>query len=470
MLRVVLCMLLFALPASAQILELAAGRSTLLNGTGAEVIAFFPQSTLSASAGFANGHFVAGASDTFLFHGLEITAGDKNFGYSFDGAGLGVSTRGLFIQRKSRRTLFAVFAGSSGLGYTTSFMNTEKSEHLGAGFFLQRDFENGLLLSSLGLIDGGRHTAVQGLSYHARLFRVAGRGGVLQNQKYFTGEGDFQPLQSLSFSATHSDYFLSDRLTTNSLSAFASLGLVTLQGSVLDGHYQGLETKGASAGASVRIGTVTVRSNVYESNHRTLLVHVVQERYRHWTLAAIVNQAQGQVSYAFGGGYQGNVVSVNLDHSVLFFPAAGKGFEQTTSVQVSWRIHDTAINFQTYMDPMMRVQYTAYASSYVQGPLAGLEVNGHSHSTGGKFLISGTVVDGHGQAVEGAAIQVQKVGVVYTDSAGKFFARVKHDKPLALTVLVREFATPGRWAVASCPAEAVPGTDVLITLKRGIMP
>jgi hypothetical protein len=213
-----------------------------------------------------------------------------------------------------------------------------------------------------------------------------------------------------------------------------------------------------------------VRSNVYESNHRVLLVHVVQEQFHRWTVSGIVNQLQGQTSYAFGGGYHGNKINVSLDHAVLFFPVGGKGFQQTTTVQVSLRIHDTVLNFQTNVDPMMHAQYTTYASSYLQGPLAGPATAGQSHSTGGRFLIAGTVVDEHGQPVEGAAIQLRGGAVVYSDGEGRFFARVKHDKPAALVVLLQEFAAPGRWMVTICPADAVPGAEVLIELRRKIAP
>jgi hypothetical protein len=263
---------------------------------------------------------------------------------------------------------------------------------------------------------------------------------------------------------------LVDHLTTNSLSGFAGFGRITLQASLLDGQYQLLKTNGASAGAGLRIGSITVRSNFYESNHRVLLVHTVQEHFRQWTVSGIINQMQGQTSYAFGGGYHGNKISVSLDHSVLFFPVGGKGFQQTTSVQVSLRIHDTTLNLQTNVDPMMHVQYTTYASSYVQGPFAGAAMNSQSQSTGGKFVIAGSVIDERGQTVEGAAIQLQGGAVVYSDSQGKFFTHVKHDRPAALVVLLQEFAAAGRWSIASCPAEAVPGTEVLIKLKREIAP
>jgi hypothetical protein len=318
-----------------------------------------------------------------------------------------------------------VFAGSTGFGYATPFMVTAKAQHRGAGFFLQRQFDNGLLLSSLAVIDGGKYTAVEGLSYRSHLLHLAGSGGLLQNQKYFSGEADYQPFRSLAFSATHNDFFLADHLTTNSLSGFAGLGHITLQASLLDGQYRLLKTTGASGGASLRIGSVTVRSNFYESNHRVLLVHVVQEHVHRWTVSGIVNQLQGQTSYAFGGGYQGNRISLSLDHSVLFFPISGKGFQQTTTVQVSLRLHDTVLNFQTNIDPMMHVQYTTYASSFVRGPLAGAAGDSHSHSAGGKFVIGGAVVDERGQPVEGAAIQLQSGVVVYSDGQGKFFARIE---------------------------------------------
>jgi hypothetical protein len=231
-----------------------------------------------------------------------------------------------------------------------------------------------------------------------------------------------------------------------------------------------LKTTGASAGAGLRIGSVTLRSNFYESNHRVLLVHILQEHFHRWTVSGVVNQLQGQTSYALGGGYHGNKISVSLDHSVLFFPVSGKGFQQTTTVQVSLRIRDTALNFQTNVDPMMHAQYTTYASSYLQGPLAGPATTSQSHTTGGRFVIAGAVVDERGQPVEGAAIGLRGGAVVYSDSEGKFFARVKHDKPVGLVVLLQEFAAPGRWEVTTCPVDAVPGADVLIELRRKIEP
>jgi len=151
---------------------------------------------------------------------------------------------------------------------------------------------------------------------------------------------------------------------------------------------------------------------------------------------------------------------------VLFFPLGGMGFQQTTTIQVSLRIHDSAVNLGTTVDPQMHMQYTTYASSYVQGPLAGLATEKHTYSTGGKFVITGTVEDERGQPVEGAAIQLAGGAVVYSDSQGKFFTRVKHNRAIVLSVLVNEFAVPGHWAVTTCPVDVQPGIDAVIQLKR----
>jgi Protein of unknown function (DUF1416) len=102
----------------------------------------------------------------------------------------------------------------------------------------------------------------------------------------------------------------------------------------------------------------------------------------------------------------------------------------------------------------------------VQGPLAGLATEKHTYSTGGKFVITGTVVDDHGQPVEGAAIQLAGRAVVYSDSQGKFCARVKQNKAIVLSVLVNEFAAPGHWAVTTCPVDVQPGIHAVIKLTR----
>jgi hypothetical protein len=121
------------------------------------------------------------------------------------------------------------------------------------------------------------------------------------------------------------------------------------------------------------------------------------------------------------------------------------------------RLDTTQIYTHVSIRKLKQVQTTTHPAA---------RLNSHSHSTSGKFMIAGAIVDENGQPVEGAAIRLQSGAIVYSDSQGKFFARVKHDKPVALVVLLQEFAAPGLWAVTSCPSDAAPGTDMLIKLRR----
>jgi hypothetical protein len=43
--------------------------------------------------------------------------------------------------------------------------------------------------------------------------------------------------------------------------------------------------------------------------------------------------------------------------------------------------------------------------------------------------------------------------VVYTNSAGEFFLRVKHPQRYSLAVALDEFLLPGRWEVVRAPGE-----------------
>jgi protocatechuate 3,4-dioxygenase beta subunit len=63
-------------------------------------------------------------------------------------------------------------------------------------------------------------------------------------------------------------------------------------------------------------------------------------------------------------------------------------------------------------------RYTAAVSDFLGAPREG-HVQG---ATMGRYLITGTVRDAHGQPIEGAPVQVGRL-VYYTDASGRFQAR-----------------------------------------------
>ena len=54
--------------------------------------------------------------------------------------------------------------------------------------------------------------------------------------------------------------------------------------------------------------------------------------------------------------------------------------------------------------------------------------------------------------IEGAALDLSGE-VVYTNSAGEFFLRVKHPARYSVKVLLEEFLLPGRWEIAAAPTD-----------------
>jgi len=67
--------------------------------------------------------------------------------------------------------------------------------------------------------------------------------------------------------------------------------------------------------------------------------------------------------------------------------------------------------------------------------------------------------------VEGAAVRIGKVEC-FTDSQGKFFVRLKHNRTELLAVIFEDFTAPGHWRVVSAPASAQLGTPARIVVAR----
>jgi protocatechuate 3,4-dioxygenase beta subunit len=84
---------------------------------------------------------------------------------------------------------------------------------------------------------------------------------------------------------------------------------------------------------------------------------------------------------------------------------------------------------------------------------------------GGKYTISGTVVDAEGAPVEGAALKIGD-DEVWTDAAGAWQVRVKNQKPRPLALAFGDFTAAGRWRVISAPQSASPAGDIRIVVAR----
>ncbi len=479
-------LLLVAASANCQTLMLNGGASSLLQGSGGRATMYLPNSTLSTSVGYHDGHFLVGASDTFLIDGFKTTVGDAMLGFSFDGVGLGLSLKGVSATRvwkeqndcarlKPTRsgpmgylgtchkgtTSVTAFVGATGVGFFSPFVSTTRAQHIGSGVLLQYSVKN-LVLSSLDVVEGGKHTLAQGTSYSSRSIRLAGSGGLLNSQKYFSGSAVFQPIRAWSLYTAHQSYFLPYAAKSNSVGTSLTVGRFNGSATLNESASLGRKITGENFGVGLHVGPVREQSAYYKSGQsQTILVHTITETMRHWTLTQAINQSIKGNSYSFGGGYSSNKVSFFLTRSMQFI--IGRGYQQETGVGISLRIHDTGMTAQTITDQFGKTQYVAYIESYVQ---TGLQTGGHeARSRRGKFLLEGKCVLPDGSPVEGCAVVIDKE-TVYSNSRGEFSIRMKKRNAVTVSVPVTDFAAPVDWNCLECPTSTAPGEPVTIIVAR----
>lgn len=321
-------------------LNITAGQSTLYGGAGAGVTAYLPNSTVYLGAGYANRQFNFGVSDSFLYKGFTVTAGDNTFGYG----DLSLSVRGFSVQRATATQTVAGFVGLTGTANSLPFFQATRPKRGGAGIYYKRIF-GGLQLSGLAALDGAqRRTALGTAIYTGRVFAFTVTGGKLANLNFFNGSVAYNPTRWLHFNANHQDV-LNDlrRATVTSGGAGLSFDHVTAQAQAYSGSAVGRGITGQSVSAGLRWGAVSVLSQWYSAAGHRVLTHTASETFHHWQ----VTETLTGKNVSFGGGFHNNRVSISLDHSMTFLPFAGRaGFQQTTAVRVSFRIPHSAATLE----------------------------------------------------------------------------------------------------------------------------
>ncbi len=115
------------------------------------------------------------------------------------------------------------------------------------------------------------------------------------------------------------------------------------------------------------------------------------------------------------------------------------------------------LQVDTNVDPLGKVRYTTYATSY---GYRAMSASPGASSSGGffRYLVSGRVVDVDGHPLEGAAVRIGG-DLAFTNSEGAFSVRVRKDQALPFAVLLDEFVAPGRYQVESAPDRVLPALD-----------
>ena len=449
-----------------QIINLQGGDSTLFNAVGGSAVLYFPGSELSAGLGLYDGKLVASAADQFSFRGWDIRSGDSTVSFTTEGAGLGLSERGIFVQKIGKKSSVAIFMGACGSQFGSPFFLGLRATKYCLGYSYKRMLLPSLTMGSFAVSEG-KNSAIESLHWTKSFLVLSAAAGVLNDDPFL----NFSATASRpwgSFNAQRQTViFQTQTINVTSVSAGTRAGFFSVHAADFISNHSGY-----NAGVGETFSIFTLRQDYYKTTGSSGIISTgLSARIsRRFTFTGSSNDDQGKWSASYGGTYTSNLVSLNINHSLSY--AALRGFVQTTSASITLQLpHSSTASLSTVQMPDGSMRWTSYGGSFFQGPLQGaaLPSIGRSSSKPGKYVVNGLVLDERGSPVEGAAVMIgQELAIA--DSEGKFFVRMKYTKPVAISVDLAEFAAPGKWEVVSCPASAVPGTDaaeaIQIRLKR----
>lgn len=474
--RILAALFLLAVPASAQVVELNGGASSLYGAEGASATFHFPQSTTTFGGGFANGHFRFGSSEGFGFHGWDITAGDSFLGFASSGAGLAVPARGFAATRRklpicnrqpipaarwsrppiwgvipcTPETKLTVFVGGTGPAFQNPFFSAASTTHFGMGLDYERHYQSGLTLSALTIFAGAQHTALGGFDWKGHSLKLSAGGGLLQSSPYWNAEADYQPSRHVGFEAAHSFYVFGPLSTSvDSLGAAGTF-------SIFNTHATYLFGRGYVYGVGLRAGWFSMNGEKLFSRVSATTFFSFGERLgRHVQISEYLSGR----SPSLGIEYVSNRFSAGWSYQELLFPFGAQPFQRTLSAHISFRIRDAAVNLAALAPPIGKVLFSAGGTDYLQGPLQSPDSIRHAGSTGGRYVIQGRVLDSAGETVPGAAIGCDDQ-ISYSNSVGQWECRLRRARPANVRLLPEEFSAPGEW-------EALTGSQRVLPLPEG---
>ena len=221
----------------------------------------------------------------------------------------------------------------------------------------------------------------------------------------------------------------------------------------------------------LKLNGSVLRSDPTHGPSSTMLVGNIREVLSpRLDLVQVVTHSGDNTTVSFGGNFLSNMFKIGVEYQTIYVPFATEDpFRQALNFHVTLQaLGDFQANVGTYVGPDGRVRYTAYGSQYLY----------HGGSAGGApkevgllpNVVRGVVRDDSGRPVSGAALRVDKE-IVYTDSRGSFFVRVKKSREVSIEVVPEESLAPGTYETVFAPERALAAPDeeveeISIVLRR----
>lgn len=513
MIRFLILALFASVTCAAQTVAEFDGGLSNFQGSGAGAVLYSSSGETRFAGGLVGGRFVYNASQRTEIRGWSLDVGDTSFSVSGGQLSLSVPIRGVAAIREKKHSRFEVFTGAIGQITSSPFAFGIEQAHLGGGLAYKQDVGAGLTLgtiqaatalqkTSLGEFDfkpscgkgpqpplAGAGVSALSNCWWKQHFEFRGQGGVLSNNRQISGDAE---MVCRHFNATGSraEYIftpqpgtaaftpvstqLIQRVTVNSGSVYAGASLLSGGASI----FQSNLSTGKNYSVNSTLGWLQVSASTFTSHSTRFgkqsgsLLSVSERLGLHLSLQEYASKNGGQWNYNAGFSYNGNKLSATVGYSILYFPALPSApFQKVLSVTIGFHFRAANLSVGTIALPTGKTNWTVSGGDYVSTPLRLPVIPGAvkadvrslpSAGHGGKFVISGQVVDDQGSPVSGACINIG-TDTVYTNSQGVFSIREKK-RDLPIRIDLNQFLS-GEWTVVVAPSETQ-GQEIRIVVKR----
>ena len=509
---------LLAIPgvaAHAQAFVVTGGSSTTSNAHGGAV-EFRTDKTVGRVDLGVFGKPSLGFSVRKAYRGQLVTIGDQQLSLTLptdtSGARYYFLARGVSVQRKKSTSESLFFAGATSTGLHAPFLNVSKAQDWTLAYLTERQLSPSTRWVSRNLLSW-RQTSIQSLEWSGEDLKLAVSAGIGGNEPYAAStlsldrrwiildagysragenfrrvaatepqfsESDREslrlqlaPVDNLRIVVSRNNYLapqnsgLTGRATVNAFGFWTSVAGTQFHGSLFQSTTAISRSRGVALGARrtltsrVEAGFDVLSTGRLFSGSSTYVATVREILGPRVTLNQVITRSQGQTSVSYGGTLLSNLVSVTAEYQTVFLPFVATGpaqFKQVLVLGLHFQLpRGIQLQADTTVDPLGKVRYTTYATSY---GYRAMSASPGASSSGGffRYLVSGRVVDVDGHPLEGAAVRIGG-DLAFTNSEGAFSIRVRKDQALPFAVLLDEFVAPGRYQVESAPDRVLPALD-----------
>jgi hypothetical protein len=252
------------------------------------------------------------------------------------------------------------------------------------------------------------------------------------------------------------------RASGNSFFANGRLRDFRLSGGLYDSRAAGIHNLSSYAAVGREVTSwLDAEAFVLQSRPEGLPASTTPIVHLRWTISPRLGLNQqvifndGRPTVLLGAVLRTGIGEFGADYQIVHQPFRPfNPFRSTLNLTARLQLGNYSTSVGTYVRPDGSIDYSASGGTFLyMGGLGGIQAQ--QVGTGGsmgRYVVRGVVRDELGTPVEGAALEIGGE-IVFTNSTGEFFVRVRQPRQYELAVRPEEFLFPGRWEIVTAPSQ-----------------